>query len=156
MMTAAALGAGLALPVSAQSSSPAFSASPEGSRAGKTAKMPVYPIPQKMTRSGGSVTVPALKLLGARDEPTVNALKSMFSLAPNGLPVQMIIIKGSKKPAGNVPRKAGAYSLNVTPQGIRMTGYDDEGLFYAAQTLLQLAEKMYGREQLIRLQLLSQ
>ena len=141
MMTAAALGAGLALPVSAQSSSPAFSASPEGSRAGKTAKMPVYPIPQKMTRSGGSVTVPALKLLGARDEPTVNALKSMFSLAPNGLPVQMIIIKGSKKPAGNVPRKAGAYSLNVTPQGIRMTGYDDEGLFYAAQTLLQLAEK---------------
>lgn len=58
--------------------------------------MPVYPIPQKMTRSGGSVTVPALKLLGARDEPTVNALKSMFSLAPNGLPVQMTIIKGSK------------------------------------------------------------
>lgn len=103
--------------------------------------MPVYPIPQKMTRSGGSVTVPALKLLGARDEPTVNALKSMFSLAPNGLPVQMTIIKGSKKPAGNVPRKAGAYSLSVTPQGIRMTGYDDEGLFYAAQTLLQLAEK---------------
>ena len=141
MMAAAALGAGLALPVSAQSSSPAFSASPEGSRAGKTAKMPVYPIPQKMTRSGGSVTVPALKLLGARDEPTVNALKSMFSLAPNGLPVQMTIIKGSKKPAGNVPRKAGAYSLSVTPQGIRMTGYDDEGLFYAAQTLLQLAEK---------------
>ena len=140
-MAAAALGAGLALPVSAQSSSPAFSASPEGSRAGKTAKMPVYPIPQKMTRSGGSVTVPALKLLGARDEPTVNALKSMFSLAPNGLPVQMTIIKGSKKPAGNVPRKAGAYSLSVTPQGIRMTGYDDEGLFYAAQTLLQLAEK---------------
>ncbi len=37
MMAAAALGAGLALPVSAQSSSPAFSASPEGSRAGKTA-----------------------------------------------------------------------------------------------------------------------
>ena len=87
------------------------------------------------------MTVPALKLLGARDEPTVNALKSMFSLAPNGLPVQMTIIKGSKKPAGNVPRKAGAYSLSVTPQGIRMTGYDDEGLFYAAQTLLQLAEK---------------
>ena len=86
MMTASALGVSLALPVSAQSSSPAFSASPEGSRAGKTAKMPVYPIPQKMTRSGGSVTVPALKLLGARDEPTVNALKSMFSLAPNGLP----------------------------------------------------------------------
>lgn len=108
MMAAAALGAGLALPVSAQSSSPAFSASPEGSRAGKTAKMPVYPIPQKMTRSSGSVTVSALKLLGARDEPTVNALKSMFSLAPNGLPVQMTIIKGSKKPAGNVPRKAGA------------------------------------------------
>ncbi|MCB5932640.1 glycoside hydrolase family 20 zincin-like fold domain-containing protein, partial [[Eubacterium] rectale] len=76
------------------------------------------------------MTVPALKLLGARDEPTVNALKSMFSLAPNGLPVQMTIIKGSKKPAGNVPRKAGAYSLSVTPQGIRMTGYDDEGLFY--------------------------
>ena len=53
----------------------------------------------------------------------------------------MSIIKGSKKAAGNVPQKAGAYSLSVTQQGIRMTGYDDEGLFYAAQTLLQLAEK---------------
>lgn len=107
MMTAAALGAGLALPVSAQSSSPAFSASPEGSRAGKTAKMPVYPIPQKMTRSGGSVTVPALKLLGARDEPTVNALKSMFSLAPNGLPVQMISSKEAKSLPGMFPGRPG-------------------------------------------------
>lgn len=69
--------------------------------------MPVYPIPQKMTRSGGSVTVPALKLLGARDEPTVNALKSMFSLAPNGLPVQMIIIKGSKSLPGMFPGRPG-------------------------------------------------
>ena len=141
MMAVTALGAGLALPVFAQSSSPASSSAPAASRAKKTAKMPVYPIPQKMTRSGGSVTVPALKLSGARDEPTVNALKSMFSIAPNGLPVQMSIIKGSKKAAGNVPQKAGAYSLSVTQQGIRMTGYDDEGLFYAAQTLLQLAEK---------------
>lgn len=95
--------------------------------------MPVYPIPQKMTRSGGSVTVPALKLLGARDEPTVNALKSMFSLAPNGLPVQMTIIKGSKKPAGNVPRKAGGLFPERYAPGNTMTGYDDEGLFYAAR-----------------------
>lgn len=46
--------------------------------------MPVYPIPQKMTRSGGSVTVPALKLLGARDEPTVNALKACFPSLQTG------------------------------------------------------------------------
>ena len=141
MAAVTALGASLALPVLAQSSSPASSSAPAASRAKKTAKMPVYPIPQKMTRSGGSVAVPALKLSGARDEPTVNALKSMFSIAPNGLPVQMSIIKGGKKSAGNIPQKAGAYSLSVTPQGIRMTGYDDQGLFYAAQTLLQLAEK---------------
>lgn len=141
MMAVTALGAGLALPVFSQSASPSSSSVPAASRAKKTATMPVYPIPQKMTRSGGSVTVPALKLSGVRDDPTVNALKSMFSITPNGLPVQMSIIKGSKKSAGNIPQKAGAYSLSVTPQGIRMTGYDDEGLFYAAQTLLQLAEK---------------
>lgn len=69
--------------------------------------MPVYPIPQKMTRSGGSVTVPALKLSGARDEPTVNTLKSIFSIAPNGLPVQMSIIKGSKRPPGMFRRRPG-------------------------------------------------
>ena len=108
MAAVTALGASLALPVFAQSSSPASSAAPAASRAKKAAGMPVYPIPQKMTRSGGSVTVPALKLSGARDEPTVNALKSMFSITPNGLPVQMSIIKGDKKPAGNVPQKAGA------------------------------------------------
>lgn len=140
MMAVTALGAGLALPLFAQSSVSA-SSSPAAVRAKKAAKAPVYPIPQKMTRGSGSVAVPALKLSGAKDEPTVNALKSMFSIAPNGLPVQMSIIKGSRKPAGNIPKKAGAYSLSVTPQGIRMTGYDDEGLFYAAQTLLQLAEK---------------
>ena len=81
MMVVTALGAGLALPVFAPSSSPASSSAPAASRAKKTAKMPVYPIPQKMTRSGGSVTVPALKLSGARDEPTVNTLKSIFSIA---------------------------------------------------------------------------
>lgn len=140
MIAATALGAGLALPLFAQFPSSSSSSS-AASRAKKAAPAPVYPIPQKMTRGSGSVAVPALKLSGARDEPTVNALKSMFSIAPNGLPVQMSIIKGSKKAAGNIPRKAGAYSLSVTPQGIRMTGYDDEGLFYAAQTLLQLAEK---------------
>ena len=139
MMAVTALGAGLALPLFAQSAAPSPSSS--ASRVRKASTASVYPIPQKMTRGSGSVTVPALKLSGARDEPTVNALKSMFSIAPNGLPVQMSIIKGGKNTAGNVPRKAGAYSLSVTPKGIRMTGYDDEGLFYAAQTLLQLAEK---------------
>lgn len=107
MMAVTALGAGLALPVFAQSSSPASSSAPAASRAKKTAKMPVYPIPQKMTRSGGSVTVPALKLSGARDEPTVNTLKSIFSIAPNGLPVQMSIIKGSKRPPGMFRRRPG-------------------------------------------------
>lgn len=141
MMAVTALGAGLALPLFAQSSAPSTSSAAASGHAKKASRMPVYPIPQKMTRSGGSVTVPALKLIGAKDAPTMNALKSMFALSPNGLPVQMSIIKGSKKPAGNIPQKAGAYSLSVTPQGIRMTGYDDEGLFYAAQTLLQLAEK---------------
>ena len=141
MAAVTALGASLALPVLAQSFSPASSTAPAASRAKKTAKLPVYPIPQKMTRSGGSVAVPALKLSGTRDEPTVNALKSMFSIAPNGLPVQMSIIKGGKKSAGNIPQKAGAYFLSVTPQGIRMTGYDDQGLFYAAQTLLQLRRR---------------
>lgn len=140
-MAVTALGAGLALPVLAQSPSPASSSAPASARAAKKAKMPVYPVPQKMTKGSGSVTVSALKLSGANDEPTVAALKGMFAVAPNGLPVQMAIIKGSRKPAGSVPEKAGAYSLSVTPQGIRMTGYDDEGLFYAAQTLLQLAEK---------------
>lgn len=86
MMAVTALGAGLALPLFAQSSAPSTSSAAASGHAKKASRMPVYPIPQKMTRSGGSVTVPALKLIGAKDAPTMNALKSMFALSPNGLP----------------------------------------------------------------------
>lgn len=68
MMAVTALGAGLALPLFAQSSSSTSSAATSG-HAKKASRMPVYPIPQKMTRSGGSVTVPALKLIGVKDAP---------------------------------------------------------------------------------------
>lgn len=139
LMALTVLGAGLAMPILAQSTVPSASV-PAGS-VKKQLGLTVYPVPQKMTKSGASVTVPALKLTGAKDEATEKALKEGFVLSQNGFPVQMSIIKGGRKGAGAIPEKAGAYQLSVTPQGIRMTGYDDEGLFYAAQTLLQLAEK---------------
>ena len=40
--------------------------------------------------------------------------------------------------------KKGAYELSVSPGGIRVTGYNREGLFYGVQTLLQLLPVIPG------------
>jgi len=40
--------------------------------------------------------------------------------------------------------KKGAYTLEVTPDRIKITGYNQEGLFYGVQTLIQLLPESFG------------
>lgn len=52
--------------------------------------------------------------------------------------VNLTVSYASKK--NNLPNVEGAYALQIDAKGIRITGRDDKGVFYAVQTLKQLME----------------
>ncbi len=135
------VGAGLVIPLSAQETAAPVAGTTQN--APNQAVAPVYPIPQQMKMTGGAITVDGLAIDACPDEATLAALKEALPLQDNAAPIKMRAFPVKMKiGGGDLPNKEGAYSLRVSKDGITMQGHDDVGLFYAAQTLIQLAKKM--------------
>lgn len=100
----------------------------------------LYPPPQKITISSQTY-VPArgfsLKGISNPDAEAVRILKETLPFVDKGrsLPIEI------KKLAASTPEMArsGAYTLAITKKGIKIGIVDDRSLFYAAQTIRQLA-----------------
>lgn len=100
----------------------------------------LYPQPQEITITNRSF-VPArgykLKGIATPDPDAVKLLKETvpFAETREALPLEVKKIK-AKTPG---LKRSGAYTLDITPEGITIGIVDNRSLFYAAQTLNQLA-----------------
>ena len=120
----------------------------------------IYPTPQQVIFQPGTfVQVERLNLENLQLEPGLTSLlgsvfklynnKTIISLPPSSplknnlhadeksMPLQIGKLKAAKF-------KSGAYQLSITPAAIKIATDDDRGLFYALQSLLQLAKKEGG------------
>ena len=101
----------------------------------------IYPTPQQaIFQPGTFVQVERLNLKNLKLEPGLaTMLGSVFKLVANegGIPLQIVKLKASKF-------KSGAYQLNITPAAIKIAADDDRGVFYAIQSLIQLAKNEGG------------
>lgn len=100
----------------------------------------LYPQPQEMTLSSQQY-VPAhgyrLKGIPNPDADAVSLLKEVLPLSQTSkaLPLEIKKIKAKTSEM----KRSGAYTLDITKKGISIEIADDRSLFYAAQTLKQLA-----------------
>ncbi|MEJ5960941.1 beta-N-acetylglucosaminidase domain-containing protein [Pedobacter immunditicola] len=101
----------------------------------------IYPTPQQaIFQPGTFVQVESLNLRNLKLETGLHSLLgSVFKLASNAnsIPLQIGQLKARKF-------KSGAYQLSIMPAAIKITADDDRGVFYALQSLLQLAKREGG------------
>lgn len=105
----------------------------------------LFPIPQEVTVTGGWLQLPkeGVKLAGVDTSDSLNVaaielIQEKFGVAPEG---QAVIAVTKFDPAGadSVLRKSGAYTIQVVGDSVKVGIADDRSLFYAAQTLGQMA-----------------
>ncbi|WP_182958449.1 beta-N-acetylglucosaminidase domain-containing protein [Pedobacter gandavensis] len=96
----------------------------------------IYPQPHQMVTETGSISLEqAFYVKPGSVKPELQSLLSTVLKLDGGknvLPVKVQI----NKSAG---QRSGAYELAINKTGIQITAADDRGAFYAAQTLVQLA-----------------
>lgn len=107
----------------------------------------IFPEPQEVTISSQTYAPPhgyALRGINDPDADAVRLLKEALPFAKSGksLPLE---IKKLKDKAPEMQR-SGAYTLAITKKGITIGIVDDNSLFYAAQTLKQLAKYDEGKK----------
>ena len=109
----------------------------------------IYPEPQEVTISSGTYTPPygyVLKGITNPDPDAVALLKEAVTFAQSGKALPLEIKKLKDKRAEL--QRSGAYTLSITRKGIKIGIVDDHSLFYAAQTLKQLAKIEDGQRNL--------
>ncbi len=136
------IGAGMVMPVTAQEQTANDGAS-VSRMAEVQAVAPVYPIPQQMKMTGGMLDADGFVVADkCPDEATLAALKEALPVFSSSEVPKMRAVGISMKIGGvALPKKEGAYQLKVDKSGISLAANDDVGLFYAAQTLIQLVKK---------------
>ncbi|MBQ8531288.1 MAG: beta-N-acetylglucosaminidase domain-containing protein [Parabacteroides sp.] len=105
----------------------------------KNVDVHVYPIPQQMELAGKWITLPTegfqLKGNGELDVDAVEVLRNNLPITEQG--GKEILVKQLDQSDPKMQR-SGAYTLDVSEEGIQIEIYDNRSLFYAAQTLQQL------------------
>ena len=107
----------------------------------------LYPEPQEVTISSYSY-IPtngyALRGIDNPDPDAVKILKEALPFATSGksLPLEIKKLKDKSEEM----QRSGAYIINITKKGITIEIVDDNSLFYAAQTLNQLAKYVDGQK----------
>ena len=106
----------------------------------------IYPEPQRVIISSNAYTPPhgyELKGLANPDEDAVKILKEVLPFAKGGKSLPLTIKKlKHKEPA---MRRSGAYRVKIEKRGIQIEIVDNSSLFYAAQTIRQVAKKVDGK-----------
>lgn len=104
----------------------------------------VYPIPQTIKATGTQISGSALAPFDTKKFPTlVQALKSK-KLRPAGT-IKIVFDKDgatlkNRLKSAKKPLVLGAYWLNISSSGIKISAADPSGEFYAIQTLAQMIE----------------
>lgn len=100
----------------------------------------LYPEPQEITISSQQYVPAYGYALRGADNPDADAVKLLkaalpFAQSGKSLPLEV------KKIKADIPQleRSGAYTIDITRKGIKIGIADDRSLFYAAQTLRQLA-----------------
>lgn len=101
----------------------------------------IHPQPQEVTLSTNRLKAPhgfALSGMKSPDEDAMRLIGKALSItnSPEALPLKIRLME-DKTPE---LKRSGAYILSITPKEIDIAASDSRGLFYAAQTLQQLAE----------------
>lgn len=103
-----------------------------------------YPVPQQVNNLGKFHKISALNLpQQAPDSDTLRIL-AQYPAAASGVKVAMSIVGEKLQGAKKI---AGAYNLNFDGKTLTLQGYDATGLFYAAQSALQMLKKNGGMQQ---------
>ena len=107
----------------------------------------IFPEPQEVTISSQTYEPPhgyTLRGINNPDADAVKLLKEALPFAKSGksLPLEIKKLK-DKTPE---MQRSGAYTLTITKKGITIGIVDDNSLFYAAQTLKQLAKYDEGKK----------
>lgn len=107
----------------------------------------IFPEPQEVTISSQTYAPPhgyTLRGINNPDADAVKLLKEALPFAKSGksLPLEIKKLK-DKTPE---MQRSGAYTLTITKKGITIGIVDDNSLFYAAQTLKQLAKYDEGKK----------
>ncbi|MEG1749130.1 MAG: beta-N-acetylglucosaminidase domain-containing protein [Tannerellaceae bacterium] len=100
----------------------------------------IYPEPQEVVMSNQLYTPPSGYRLKGMDNPDVDAIRLIHEVLPivnkgKSLPLEIRALK-EKTPQ---MLRSGAYRLTITKRGITIEIADSRSLFYAAQTLKQMA-----------------
>ncbi len=133
------IGAGMMAPVAAQDDMSI--GTPVEHTAVKRAVAPVYPIPQQMKLTGGITDVDGFIVDNCPDKATLNALKEALPIFSAKEAPQLQAASLSMKIDAKLSPKKESYILKVTHNNVTIIAHDDIGLFYAAQTLIQLTKK---------------
>ena len=114
----------------------------------QTNPLPLIPQPVSVQKGAGSYTLPRAAVIGY-DKPEAGRVAEMLTQKlsiPTGYAVKAqtgktgaIQLKLNDAPNAQLGREG--YTLNVGPKGIVIVANDPAGLFYGAQTLLQLLPK---------------
>lgn len=98
----------------------------------------INPTPQKLTMGGAVLKAPKGFTVKSKIKGYVPDINFLTLAKKGGTP--LTIDFGAKAAAkAGVEAKDGAYTLDITPGGINIVGYNETGAFYALQTLRQIA-----------------
>lgn len=110
----------------------------------------LFPIPQEVAVTGGWLQLPkeGVKLAGVDTADSLNVaavqlIENRFGVVPEGQTV-IAVTKFDPASADSVLRKSGAYTIQVVGDSVKVGIADDRSLFYAAQTLGQMAQMKPG------------
>lgn len=106
---------------------------------GQTEQPQIWPTPQEQTLTNHWFAPTSYQLKGISDpDPDgLRILKEILPVSTSGLPLEIITLNENDE----AMRQSGAYTLHVTSSGIQIGIVDGASLFYAAQTLEQLAKR---------------
>lgn len=100
----------------------------------------ILPEPQELTITNKWFTpTKGYQITGMEnpDADGVRVLREALPFSSSGLPIEISALKSDDE----LMRRSGAYTIDIRPEGIRIEIVDGASLFYAAQTIRQLALK---------------
>ncbi|MBC8986298.1 beta-N-acetylglucosaminidase domain-containing protein [Pedobacter sp. N36a] len=96
----------------------------------------IYPQPHELVMEPGSFPLgQALYVKPGTLNPELQSLLNTVLKMDGGKKALPLTVLKSKSPA----QRSGAYQLTINKEGVKISAADDRGVFYAAQTLIQLA-----------------
>ena len=104
----------------------------------------VNPTPQSIVRTPGAGVLDVSAGFNISGLPKDFARIDFLTLNPRGVRVKVKSGKGVGAKQAQLNAAAGAYILDVTPKGVEIAARDPRGVFYALQTLRQLAATSSG------------